>query len=520
LSSIQGLAERPVARSKAPAAASGSRHFVVSVFQFGVFQCASWVGAAALAIMLPRFLGAENLGRLGFAIGLTTLVGLIANLGTATFVVKEVARRPEKAPELTINALAMRVPLTVVAAGIAVAVVTVTSRDPVTHAVVYLLCLGILVDSARGIVQGTLQGLQRMRTLAAFPAVSTSIYALAAAAVLLAGAGVVAVAAAYVAGQAAGLALSAIALRRALPSFPRPHPRVWRLLLLSGLPFFVWQAALVVYGQVDSVLLSFLTNYAVVGWYVAAYKIVTLPIFVPTILMTVVFPALSAASGAPERFNPIARKALLVSLLVTLPMALGIMLEAGHLVRLLGYPESFQNSILPIVLLAPSFPLVAADMIIGTTLNARDRQRQWALTAVAAAVLNPALNLIAIPYTQARYGNGAIGAAAVTTLTEVFMMCVGLWLLPRGVLDRGTVLRCLGCLAAGLVMTAVILPLRSAPLLVVVAVGAATYGAAALALRIVSISEVLAVVRHLLSRGAGTGAEGTPAEETRAEEVE
>jgi len=273
-----------------------------------------------------------------------------------------------------------------------------------------------------------------------------------------------------------------------------------RLLLIGGLPFFVWQAALAVYGQVDSVLLSYLTNDAVVGWYVAAYRVVTLPIFVPTVLMTVAFPALSAAASDPERFNRIVRQAVQVVLLTTMPMALGIMLLPDRIVHALHWSDSFQHSILPIVLLAPSFPLVAVDMMIGTALNARDRQRQWALTGVAAAVLNPTLNLILIPYAQQRFGNGAIGAATVTTLTELFMMVVGLCLMPRGVLVRDTARWALRCLCACLVMVVVVLLLRDAFLPVPVIVGALAYVAASLSLGTLSLSDARSAVRHLVGR--------------------
>lgn len=482
-----------------PGRVPDAAHFVRSVFKFGVAQGFSWIGAAVLAVMLPRLLGDVNLGKLGFALGLTLLAGLLANLGTSTFLVKEVARSPERAGELTVTALALRLPLSLLAAALAVIAVTLTRSDPATRATVYMLSLGILVDASRGVVQGTLQGLQRLTTLAAFPAISTSVYAGAAVLALTHGAGIVVVAAAYVVGQLAGLAVSGAALWRALPALPRPRPRLLLLLLAGGLPFFVWQAALLVYGQVDSVLLSFLTNDAVVGWYVAAYRIVTVPMFVPTILMTVIFPALSAASAAPERFDHILRRALQVALQVTLPMALGVMLLPDRIVATLGYPPGFDHSILPIVLLAPSFPLVAVDMIIGTALNARDRQRQWALVAVAAAVLNPALNLVAIPLTQAWLANGAIGAAAVTTATEVFLMTVGLRLLPRGALDRATAWGCSRIVVAGLVMAAVVVLLRGASLLVSVPIGAVTYTAASLALRTLSLADLRLAFRYLVS---------------------
>jgi O-antigen/teichoic acid export membrane protein len=480
----------------------GAAHFVRSTIKFGLAQPISWVSSAVLAVLLPRALGDANLGRLGFALGLTLLAGLLANLGISTYLTKEVARAPERAADLAVSALVLRLPLSVLSAGVAMALVMVRRGDPVTQAVVLMLSAGILVDATRAVVQGTLQGLHRMTTLAAFPAVSGAVYAAIAVATVARGGGVVLVAAAYVAGQTAGLAVNVVALRRVLAGARRPSLQVFRLLLVGGLPFFVWQAALVVYGQIDSVLLSYLTNDAVVGWYVAAYRVVTVPIFLPTVLMTVAFPALSAASRDPARFNTIVRRAIEVVLVVTVPMTLGVMLLPDRIIQALHWAPVFRHSILPIVLLAPSFPLVAVDMMIGSALNARDRQRQWALTGVAAAVLNPALNLMVIPYTQARFGNGAIGAAAVTTVTELFMMSAGIRLMPAGVLGRATALWALRCLVAGLAMAAVVIPLRGTFILLPVLAGAGVYVGAALALRIVSPAEVRSLLSHLRSRSA------------------
>src|SRR5215472_9395006 len=483
-----------------PAIVPGARHFVRTIVKFGIAQPLTWASSAALAILLPHFLGATNLGKLGFAFGLTLITGQLANLGVSVYLTKEVARAPERAGSLAASALAMRVPLSAGAALVAVAIVSIGSHGDLTRTVVLVLSVGILLDAVRAVVQGTLQGLHRMTTLAAFPAITGAVYAVGAGFALTRGAGVVAVAVAYVAGQAAGLVVSTVSLWRVLPRLPRPNWRICRMLLIGALPFFVWQAALAVYGQIDSVILSYLTNDAVVGWYVAAYRIVTLPIFVPTVLMTVAFPALSAASRDPERFNAIVRRAVQVVLLTTTPMALGIMLLPDRIVHALHWPDQFQHSILPIVLLAPSFPLVAVDMMIGTALTARDRQKQWALTGVGAAVLNPTLNLLLIPWTQLHLGNGAIGAAAVTTVTELFMMVVGLILMPRGVLGRETAVWALRCLGACAVMAVVVLLLRGATIAVPVVVGALTYVAASLSFGTLSLSDVRAALRHVVSR--------------------
>jgi len=56
---------------------------------------------------------------------------------------------------------------------------------------------------------------------------------------------------------------------------------------------------------------------------------------------------------------------------------------------------------------------------------ASDRQRQWIVVGIIAAVFNPLLNLIAIPLTAHAYGNGATGAAMITVATEFLMLSGG-----------------------------------------------------------------------------------------------
>jgi O-antigen/teichoic acid export membrane protein len=472
---------------------------VRSVFSFLVGQGLSWFGSAALVVLLPRYLGDVNLGKLGFALAVCSFASLAANLGVSIHLTKEIARAPERAPELIGVSLVSRLPLSILTAGLTVAFVNLAGYDGTTRGLVYILCGWILTDSIRAVVQGALQGLHRMGSVAAFPAIANTIYAAAAGFLLLRGAGPIQVGAAYLAGQAVAVLFSlALLARHARPRLST-SPGQWWWMVSGGLPYFVWQAALIVYGQIDTILLSILTNDAVVGWYVAAYRFIGIPAFVPVILMTVAFPALATAAGSPA-FKNIARRALDAVLLLTIPMSLGVILVADRLIALLHYPPAFQNSVLPIALLAAGFPLVAADMVLGTLLNSLDRQRQWAMTGVAAAVLNPLVNLLVIPLTQSHFGNGAIGAAAVTTATEVFMMAVGLRLLRPGIFDRSTLLQVGRCLAAAALMAAVVLPLRDFPIAVPVIAGALAYLVAALGLRAVSTADLAQAWRHLAAR--------------------
>src|SRR4051794_14820554 len=71
---------------------STSGHFIRGFFTLGVGQVLSWIGAIALTVVLPRQLDDVNLGKFAFAMAFTQLVGLVADLGTPTYLTKELAR--------------------------------------------------------------------------------------------------------------------------------------------------------------------------------------------------------------------------------------------------------------------------------------------------------------------------------------------------------------------------------------------------------------------------------------------
>jgi O-antigen/teichoic acid export membrane protein len=489
---------------------SGRVQILRGILALGAAQVVTWSASGLLAILLPRYLGDVSLGKLTFAIAFTSLLGLITDLGCGAYMTKAVARNPGRAAGLTSNALLTRLPLVLGAGVLTVVLINVAGYDPLTRTLVYVFSVGTALGAINNVVQGALQGLQRMKVIATATAVSKVSSAALTLAVLMAGGGLVALANTSVAAVGLGLAIGVVALWRRVAPTARVDRATCRQILTGSMPFFVWGAALTVYGQIDIVILSLLTHDSTVGWYAAAYRIVLFPVFVPTIVMTVVFPALSAAADDRLRFGSIARRSAGVLVLFTLPMAAGIMLLSDRLITVFGYPASFAHSVLPMVLLAPHIPLAAVSVLVGTALNASDRQRQWAMVGAAAAVLNPLANLAAVPLTNAVFGNGAIGAAVITTLTEVFMLTVGLRLLPAGVFDRTVGRGALRCVAATLGMTAVVWLTRDLPLPVPVFLGALSYGAGCLATGAVSLGDLREVqvqlVRPRLEGRAASGA--------------
>lgn len=496
---------RPPTRQEALHAASGdgsspASRIVRNAFALSLSRPLTWASAIGLTILLPRYLGDVNLGKINLAFAFADWCGLLASLGISTYLTKAVASRGAAAGSLILNALLLRIALALGVGSVAMLVATFLPYDDTTRQLVYLLSAHMLLTVIAGVLVGGLQGMQQLRVVALIDAVSKLVQLGLVAAVLFAGYGPLGVAVAFVLSDAFAIVWYAGALRQRGGLGGRLELRSWRSLVLGGAPFLIWETALLTYARIDVIILSMFAHAAVLGWYHAAYRLISIPLFAPAVLMTVAFPALSAATNEPELFARIARRSVHAVVLTTLPMAVGLVVLADKVIEFLGYPEGFAGSIVPIMLLATTLPLVGVNMIVGSVLAAQDRQRQWAFVGVGAAILNPAFNLLAIPYTQAAFGNGGIGAATVTALTEVYLLMAGQYLLRRGVLDAATLVGALKCLVAGLVMGAGVWAGRDLPLVLVVPMGALIYGAMVLQFGAVSVTDMRRVRGYLIQR--------------------
>jgi O-antigen/teichoic acid export membrane protein len=473
----------------------------ISALGFG--QIFTWISTAGLTVLLPRHLGDEGLGKFTTAASLTDLCGLLASLGITGYLVKEVARKGMDARSEILNALALRVPLTIGACGLAVASAALLGYDTLTTQLVYLLCLNIAFSALSTVLAAALHGMQEMRPAALISAMSKGLLLALVALVLYQGYGLIGVMMAYNVAAAAALLAYLIVLARRGGLGGQLDLRTWRVILLGSLPFFVWQSAVLVYGQLDVILLAHYTRDAVVGWYGAAYRIIGIPVFVPTIIAAAVYPALSrTAEQDPAEFRRIAQRSMRAVLLLTVPIALGTMVIAAPLIEFLRYPDEFRNSIPLIVILASHMPMAGAGVILGHVLIARDLQRSWAITGVIAAVLNPSLNMLLIPYFDMSLNNGGIGAAVATILTELFMTTVGFRLLAGIVFDWTDLAFGLRCLAAGLLMSGVVWHALDLFLPLTVAIGALVYFATAFAIGTISVQDIRLVRSYMLHRHA------------------
>jgi O-antigen/teichoic acid export membrane protein len=283
--------------------------------------------------------------------------------------------------------------------------------------------------------------------------------------------------------------------------------RRWIDLARRGLPFLGFSVTLRIRAEFDRIILVLLASAATTGWYASAYRIISIPQFIPTLIVMPLLPALSRHTADDEAFRVTLRRTLIAMLLLTVPISAGMLAMAPVIPGLLRWPEEFGNSVPLMMILAVQQPLVGLGSILGTGLVALNQEHRWLRVMALGTVANLTMNVALIPIFEQTTGNGAIGASMATVLTELLLLGGALMLMPTGVIDRRTTLMSAKVLAAGVCVAVSALVLIPVSLPLGVTAGVATFVVSLLALGVAGPRDLLALHRMTreLSRARAHG---------------
>ncbi|MDZ4717384.1 MAG: flippase [Roseiflexaceae bacterium] len=465
-------------------------------------QLMSWVFGLLLLIVMSRYLNPELVGQYALVGSLWMIVNMLTAFGSETFLMKEIARTPERVSELVATALTWRLLFYLVGA---VAIAGYIAFMGYSQTIVYLaiiLGLGQPLVHLSSVSSAALQGLERMSEISVAGIISKMLYTLLGLLVIFANLGIYGVAAVSVVCSLVYTVMLVRALRRSHRLWV-PFTREQALATLgSGLPFLMSGLLLILYQQIDVIVLSQLINYQAVGWYSVARQMTASLFFIPTIVVAALFPALSRsyAQGSAV-LGQLLSKGLDMMLLASVPIGLGLVVIAEPLV-LLVLGKSY----------APSGPIAAAlgvaliatyqTTMLGQFLIATDRLHYWMGVMAAGIIATIGLDIVLIPWCQQAFNNGALGGAFSYIITETLMTAVGYMLMPAGARSWRNLWFALRVLGAGLAMVAATWWLRDLFIGIPIVVGAIVYIGLIAAMRVVDPEDVQ-LVRGALQRKLG-----------------
>jgi O-antigen/teichoic acid export membrane protein len=448
-------------------------------------QLVTWVLALLVTIVVPRYLGATVIGKYQLAGSLLVVVGIIASFGMERLITKEIARDHNKIGEIFGTVTYLRVGMYLIGYVFLALYIYIMKYPSDTVYIMLIFFVSYLLDQLASLYMAVLQGVEKMEYMSASAIVCKIFTVVASLLLVVFKQSVYAIAAVAIGAALINLIIVGFATHRLYKVSLRFNPAIVKWLYQSSLPYLLSSVFLVVYMRVDVIILSWLTTEKEIGWYSSASTLFGTLLFVPTIFMTAVFPALSRmyVSGADATFN-VLRKSLDLLLIIAIPIGLGVLTIANPLVVLLYGPD-FAGSGPILALMGIVLIFTYLTILLGQYLVSIDRQVIWTWVMAIATFATVPLDLLFIPWCRDALGNGAIGGALSFIVTELGMVIAGFIFLPKGLLQRENVLRILKTVFAGAVMAVVVWQVRHLFIAIPILVGAVVYVGAILLLRVI-----------------------------------
>ena len=243
----------------------------------------------------------------------------------------------------------------------------------------------------------------------------------------------------------------------------------------QGIPYLLTFLARNLYVQIDVIVISWFVSEKVLGWYSAADVAFGTMLFLPTILDTVIFPALSRLYTANrEEFVRLFRRTFNLVMIGSVGIGFGVIIIAGQVMPLL-LGEEFTEAGTVLRVFGVVLIFTSQNVLLGSTLNAIDRQRSLTVLTIIAVALTIPIDLLIIPWFERELGNGAIGGAVAYIVTEGAITVGALLSLPRFIWNRQALPKTLLTLLAGLLMLGGTWWARDLFLAIPILLGAAIY---------------------------------------------
>jgi len=428
-------------------------------------QIVTWASTFVLMLFLPRYLGPIAYGRLFLAASVSDIFRILVTYGGPSLVAKNVSRSRESTPQILVDAIGFRLVFTFLSLVGILVFGYVGGYVEETRILMIIFGLTLIWQGGQTSLFGGYQGHELIKFISIASVTERIFVAAVGVTALLAGADVIIIAIIILAGSLVNFTALAVFAKRIVPRIPRISLRGTIEQLKSGTPYFLFSGLSIIYYRIDSVMLSKMTPEGVVGWYGGAYRLFETLTFVPNILAVVVFPVLSRLWKEEEQTHKrTTNKGLEYIVIAAIPIAIGVILLSKNLVEMFYGLSGYSPSVGVLQVLTLGLLFLYVDIILGTTLLASDRQKSLSVISFCAIPLNIGLNLVLIPIFQEANGNGGIGAAIATGVTELFVMIAYLYLMPPGILQdfRFSVLT--KSAISGVFMGGVILLARSAGL--------------------------------------------------------
>jgi O-antigen/teichoic acid export membrane protein len=407
-----------------------------NVFHLGVGQVATTVLAILLSAAIARTLGASDFGLLYFLTSIATFAYVIVDWGHGPYIVREVARHPNRSGELLGSVLTVRAAMALAGCVVAVAVTWLLGYDWRTRILTATLILALLPQYLGLSFTWVFRGRERMDCDALLNVVLKFATLVSSLICLALGGRLLSLILAYSIAGTITFFVAAIVYRRL--RLPVIHPTVGtaRELVRNGAPMLAMSLAVAVQPYFDANILYKLAPVGVVGWYGAAWNVAGTLVAPAMILGATMYPRLSRAASNHDEFKRALRAAFRPLLFVAVLGGVGTYLFADVAIALIYSRQKFGPAGTILKAFSPALLLLYVDLLFSHAILAAGKAGRLATVKVAAVLITTGLEFVLVPFCQMRFGNGGVGIMLAMGVGEVAMVTAAMLLIREAVDGR------------------------------------------------------------------------------------
>ncbi|MGB7439932.1 MAG: flippase [Coleofasciculaceae cyanobacterium] len=376
-------------------------------------------------IILARLLGPEEYGIFAAATALGGILCFFFQFGLPTLIAREVAANPVEGPQYTVKFLFLELLNSIPVFLFLLPIVHLLGFEGKGIIVCYLVALAEVCRSAKLTLRGVFRGMGKFRTETVAVALERSFVILLSGIVLLFTRDLVLVVATLVLGRALDIFGLLYYLNRKAHIFsPINLKSLWQSLRMAY-PFALSGVLLILYYQIDLLMLQRLAPAEETGFYSAAFKIIEIFSALPRVVFLVTFTKFARCyTKEPDKLPKEIYKSISLLLAAVLPvLVIGGFCQAFLVEKLYG--EAFLPSINCLAILIPSLGIKMFGNFVQYFLESTGREKYLPPILLSTVIINVIANAILIPQI------GAVGAAAATLLSEIVLAVAGLTLMMR-----------------------------------------------------------------------------------------
>jgi len=366
-----------------------------------------------IALIIARYLGPENYGYYAFAISFVTLFQVIVDFGLRPLLVREIARDTKQAGKYIGNFLTLKILLSGAFIGAVAVGLWLYGADVNLFYLTLIAGIHIIFISVTDLLRGVFQAFERMKFETIVRVVTKfSVLALTVVAVVL-GLWTVSIMWALLIGTAAGTIVALWICQKYFVKLRLQFDKAFlKVALKQSVLFAITNIFIAIYFKIDTVMLESMKGALEVGYYNTAYELVFAFMFIPSVVSGAIYPVISRFYKEDKnKIGALVGRLIKYYTLAAVALIVFLTLLGAPLIRLF-FGAEYEPSIPLFKILTFVLLFVFTNFLVGTLLNASNKQHVTTIAAGVCAAINIGINLVLIPT------YGAAGAAIATIITE------------------------------------------------------------------------------------------------------